>query len=66
MNYVSKDTWEYINSWYWRIQSSGTSNQRAAWAEIRQAGMALEETVRQLLQLCRYYERLEEAGVTIA
>lgn len=64
--YISLETWKYINYWYWRIQFSGTKNQRRAWAEIRQAGMTLEETVAQLLQLCRYYERLEEAGVTIA
>lgn len=64
--YISKDTWEYINRWYRKIQFSGTSNQRKAWAEIRQANMSLEETVCQLLRLCRYYEELEEAGVTIA
>lgn len=66
MSYVSLATWEYINCWYQRILISGTSNQKKAWAEIRQAGMSLEETVAQLLQLCRYYEKLEEAGVTIA
>ena len=63
---ISQNTLKYINDWYWRIQFSGTSNQRRAWAEIRQAGMDLEETVRQLLRLCRYYEILEADGVTIA
>ena len=63
---ISSSTIEYLDYWYWRIQSSGTSNQRRAWAEIRLANMSLEETVAQLVQLCRYYERLEEAGVTIA
>lgn len=64
--YISKDTWQYINYWYRRIQFSGTGNQKKAWAEIRLSGMSLEETVNQLLRLCRYYEELEEAGVTIA
>jgi len=64
--YISKDTWQYINSWYRKIQFSGTNNQQKAWAEIRQAGMNLDETIRQLLRLCRYYEELEANGVTIA
>ena len=63
---ISQNTWEYLNYWYYKIQSSGTSNQKKAWAEIRQANMSPDETVAQLLQLCRYYELLEEAGVTIA
>ena len=63
---ITKETWKYINYWYWRIEFSGTNNQRRAWAEIRQAGMNLQETVNQLLRLCRYYEELEANGVTIA
>ena len=63
---VSKETWTYINLWYQRIITSGTNNQKRAWAEIRLANMSLDETVAQLVQLCRYYEKLEEAGVTIA
>ena len=63
---VSKETWTYINLWYQRIITSGTNNQKRAWAEIRLANMSLDETVAQLVQRCRYYEKLEEAGVTIA
>ena len=66
MNYISRDTWNYIDYWYQRIMISGTNNQKRAWAEIRQAGMNVSETVRQLVRLCRYYEELEAKGVTIA
>lgn len=63
---ISKETWQFINNWYWKIVSSGTSNQKKAWSSIRQANMSPEETLRQLLRLVRYYEELEAEGVTIA
>lgn len=63
---ISKGTFEYINNWYWKVQLSGTANQRRAWAEIRQANMSPNETFRQLLRLCQYWEELEAEGVTIA
>lgn len=66
MNCLSKETLSYINGWYWKITTSGTSNQRKAWTEIWQANMSLPETLRQLMRLCRYYEELEAEGVTIA
>lgn len=43
---MNKTTLEYINGWYWRIQSGGTDNQRRAWREIWQANMSLNETLR--------------------